>query len=132
MRSWIIFLQILVLLGLTLELQAQEDNDFIISVQHNENQIILHCVKGCNWERLSFTKPDPNSPQVIDRSGMVAEKELEQVSNHPYYFTIYEKDNVIYLTGGDGNDFLETSFSLYQNDVQWINQNGMKTSRDEE
>ena len=109
----------------SLEAFAQERPSYQISIKHQGDQMILSCKEGCDWKQLSFTKPTKHAPQAIDRSGMVEGATFTTGDDHPYYFSIYEQDNYVYLKGGNDNGFLSLGFTLMEQQVQWIDQNGM-------
>lgn len=111
---------------------AQEHPSYLISIQHKADKIILECAEGCNWEELSFIKPSERAPQAIGKEGMVKGSAFTTGDDHPYFFTIYEKDNYMYLKGGNDNGFTKLGFTLKEQKIQWIDQDGMRLSKNEQ
>ena len=109
---------------------AQEANtalkDFKISLEMQDDEVIMHCTEGCAWVNLTYKKL--NATQAINEFGMTTITEDDSKTNVPlshFLFTITKSKEELRLKGIDGTAWKELSFRLKDGQKQLINQFGM-------
>ncbi|PKP25203.1 MAG: hypothetical protein CVU06_04325 [Bacteroidetes bacterium HGW-Bacteroidetes-22] len=114
------------------ELIAQEKKttdlkNFKIVIEKTDSGIKLKSIEGSAWIDLSFSLNNCR-PQAVDEYGMTALNKVspgKDTNLADFLFTIAETEDRIVLTGIEGTEWTDLSFSLVENGKQAIDQYGM-------
>jgi len=119
-------------LGASSTLMAQDSKStdlkgFKLVIEKTEDGIKLQCEKGAAWKELSYRTCDFKE-QAIDEFGLTSLKKKTLKSDSKladFLITIKLTDTGISLKGIKGTAWTDLSFSLSDNGIQTIDQNGM-------
>ena len=119
-------------LGASSVLMAQDSKStdlkgFKLVIEKTEDGIKLQCKKGAAWKELSYRTCDFKE-QAIDEFGLTNLKKETLKSESKladFLITIKLTDTGISLKGIKGTAWTDLSFSLSDNGIQTIDQNGM-------
>ena len=123
---------VLFVLVVSIDICAQDNSsttlkDFKILVEKTDDGIKMKSLQGSAWINLAFSIND-YQPQAVDEYGMASLNNLSSKKDPKladFLFTITKTDEGIALKGLEGTAWNELSFTLANNSVQAINQNGM-------
>ncbi|WP_198658900.1 M56 family metallopeptidase [Winogradskyella tangerina] len=106
--------------------KSEVPNDFLVTVEKNNNTIELRCETGCKWSHITL---EPQAkPYIINDYGFT---DGATIDSDKFAFTIEPTDIGVELNGLTGTAWIDLAFSLRDHKVQAINQLGMtKISKD--
>jgi hypothetical protein len=87
----------------------QELNKFLISIEFQENQLILEGLEGCAFTNVKFSIAD-NKPVAINQFGMASARTVNSADNSDFLFEIEKINDQIKLTGIKGTAWKELSY----------------------
>lgn len=129
-----IFLAACLWLALMVDLKAQNEsddlNEFAISIEKRNNEIVMKCSDGCAWTSLTYN--NRAEFQAINEFGMTSinNNEPANASASPkLLFTITKTEDGVSLKGIQGTAWTDLSFTLKNYQVQEIDQFGMSEGR---
>ena len=89
---------------------ALRTDKFLISLELNENQFILHGLEGCAFKKLTFSVNE-NKAVAINQFGMVSAGPGKPGGESDFLFEVETMNNKIKLTGKAGTAWKELIFS---------------------
>jgi hypothetical protein len=102
-----------------------EVNPFIVSLEKNNNSVILKCNDGCKWANITLDF-DAKSQYIINDYGFSNGKTL---ATDKFAFTVQNIDSEIKLTSLKGTKWNDLNFSLLNNKKEFFNQTGISSSK---
>jgi|GEM_PF-324533 len=106
-----------------INIEKEELNSFVISIQKNKNSIRLKCTKGCRWADITLDTKS-RSRYIINDYGFSEGKTLK---TDIFAFSIEPSRSGVHFSSLKGTAWLDLSFSLPKNQIQFINEKGMLT-----
>lgn len=98
-----------------------EVNPFLLSVEKNNNSVILKCNDGCKWANITLDF-DTKSLYTINDYGFSNGKTL---ATDKFAIKIQNSESGIKLTGLKGTAWIDLNFSILDNQKKIINQTGL-------
>jgi len=92
-----------------LSVENQELKKFLISIEYQNNQLILQGLEGCAFKELKFTISE-NKPVAINHMGMTTARENNSSHNPDFLFEIEKINDQINLTGKAGTAWKKLSY----------------------
>ncbi|WP_435415478.1 M56 family metallopeptidase [Polaribacter aestuariivivens] len=98
-------------------------SEFNITVEKNDETIILKCTNGCAWTDVSFTLRK-NKSQAVDKFGMTGISEKSEKSDFKFIMT--NNGNELNLKSSKGTAWITLNFSAENNKMAKLDQFGIE------